>query len=125
MHWKGDCILDLSRAFLDTNGVKQKIDITVEKRDFIKEIVQSGWTASANSKRRRRKVREPSAGLSQRPELLQPERADRDVRQHHRRGYGSDAAGREIQLSRLREWRQSSRITDGATDTATLMALWL
>lgn len=29
MFWRGDCILDLSRAFLDTNGVKQEISISV------------------------------------------------------------------------------------------------
>lgn len=29
MFWRGDCILDLSRAFLDTNGVKQEITVSV------------------------------------------------------------------------------------------------
>ena len=44
MHWKGDCILDLSRDFLGTNGVNQKIDITVGEKDFIKKIEESGLT---------------------------------------------------------------------------------
>jgi phosphoribosylformylglycinamidine synthase len=34
MYWRGDCILDLSREFLNSNGVKQKIDISVPERDF-------------------------------------------------------------------------------------------
>ena len=32
MYWQGDCILDLSRAFLDSNGVQQEIDIAVGDR---------------------------------------------------------------------------------------------
>ena len=49
MHWKGDCILDLSRAFLDTNGVKQEIDITVDEKDFIKEIEKSDQTITLSN----------------------------------------------------------------------------
>ncbi|MEA4987487.1 MAG: phosphoribosylformylglycinamidine synthase [Anaerovorax sp.] len=30
MFWRGECILNLSRAFLDTNGVKQEIQVVVE-----------------------------------------------------------------------------------------------
>lgn len=41
MHWKGDCILDLSRAFLNTNGVKQVIDIAVTDAD-INRIIAEG-----------------------------------------------------------------------------------
>ena len=45
MYWKGDCILDLSRDFLDTNGVNQEIDIIVGEKDFKKEIEKSGLAA--------------------------------------------------------------------------------
>ncbi|MDD4564041.1 MAG: phosphoribosylformylglycinamidine synthase [Eubacteriales bacterium] len=34
MYWRGDCILDLSREFLDSNGVKQEIDIYVPEREL-------------------------------------------------------------------------------------------
>jgi len=38
MSWRGDCILDLSRNFLNTNGVKQEIDISVPDKDVFNEI---------------------------------------------------------------------------------------
>ncbi|MDD4681070.1 MAG: phosphoribosylformylglycinamidine synthase subunit PurQ, partial [Clostridia bacterium] len=34
MYWRGDCILDLSRDFINSNGVKQEIDILVPERGF-------------------------------------------------------------------------------------------
>lgn len=34
MYWRGDCILDLSREFLNSNGVKQQINISVPEKDF-------------------------------------------------------------------------------------------
>ncbi len=34
MYWRGDCILDLSRDFLNTNGVKQEVDITVTDQNI-------------------------------------------------------------------------------------------
>lgn len=38
MSWRGDCILDLSRNFLNTNGVKQEIDISVPEKDIFNDI---------------------------------------------------------------------------------------
>ncbi len=38
MSWRGDRILDLSRNFLNTNGVKQEIDISVPEKDVFNEI---------------------------------------------------------------------------------------
>ena len=37
MYWRGDCILNLSRNFLNTNGVKQEIDIFVRGKDIFSE----------------------------------------------------------------------------------------
>lgn len=42
MYWRGACILDLSRDFLNTNGVKQEIDIAVPEIDLRKELWDSG-----------------------------------------------------------------------------------
>lgn len=42
MYWRNKCILDLSRAFLDTNGAKQETDISVaEKNIFAEEETKS------------------------------------------------------------------------------------
>lgn len=38
MHWRGSCILDLSRDFLNTNGVKQEISIFVKNKDIFNRI---------------------------------------------------------------------------------------
>jgi phosphoribosylformylglycinamidine synthase len=35
MYWRGGCILDLSRDFLNTNGVKQEIEIFVPETDIL------------------------------------------------------------------------------------------
>ncbi len=43
MYWRGGCILDLSRDFLNTNGVKQEIDIDVSENDV---AVSSGVISS-------------------------------------------------------------------------------
>jgi phosphoribosylformylglycinamidine synthase len=40
MYWRGDCILDLSRDFLNTNGVKQEIDIAVSGGNIIDELMR-------------------------------------------------------------------------------------
>ncbi len=42
MYWRGDCILDLSRDFLNTNGVKQEIDIIVPETDIWNEAAGDG-----------------------------------------------------------------------------------
>ena len=37
MYWRGKCILDLRRSFLDTNGVKQETAISVpDSDDYLK-----------------------------------------------------------------------------------------
>lgn len=38
MSWRGNSILDLSRNFLNTNGVKQEIDISVPDKDIFNEM---------------------------------------------------------------------------------------
>ena len=38
MFWRGKCILDLSRDFLNTNGVKQEIDIAVTEKDIFSNM---------------------------------------------------------------------------------------
>ncbi|MDD2189259.1 MAG: phosphoribosylformylglycinamidine synthase [Eubacteriales bacterium] len=40
MYWRGTCILDLSRKFLNTNGVKQEIDVYVLEREFKPELIE-------------------------------------------------------------------------------------
>lgn len=34
MHFMGDTIVDMSRAFLDTNGVRQKVDVVIEPSEY-------------------------------------------------------------------------------------------
>ena len=38
MNWRGETIVDLSRAFLDTNGVRQHQDVTVENSQYKEDI---------------------------------------------------------------------------------------
>ena len=40
MFWRGDCILDLGRAFLNTNGVKQEINIRVTENNDISDLLK-------------------------------------------------------------------------------------
>ncbi len=42
MYWRGDCILDLSRDFLNTNGVRQEIEICVPEKNFANEHIKEG-----------------------------------------------------------------------------------
>lgn len=52
MMWRGQCILDLERAFLDTNGVQQKRDIKVqmpkEEDNFFKNASNLSGTVKDN-----------------------------------------------------------------------------
>jgi len=41
MYWRGVCIVDLSRGFLNSNGVKQKVDIAVSQRALLKETEEA------------------------------------------------------------------------------------
>lgn len=34
MHWKGDTIVDMARSFLDTNGVRQSVDVVIEPTEY-------------------------------------------------------------------------------------------
>lgn len=34
MHWRGDTIVDMSRAFLDTNGVRQSVEVDIEPSEY-------------------------------------------------------------------------------------------
>lgn len=49
MYWRGDCILDLSRSFLNTNGVKQEIAISVTGRDIFHEVQEGGHHSDGNN----------------------------------------------------------------------------
>lgn len=40
MFWRGNCILDLSRDFLDTNGVKEEKDVIIDEKDIFDKIHQ-------------------------------------------------------------------------------------
>ncbi len=48
MFWKGDCILDLSREFLNTNGIKQEINISVLEKDVFCELREDKSVESVN-----------------------------------------------------------------------------
>ncbi|HVI40966.1 MAG TPA: AIR synthase-related protein, partial [Anaerovoracaceae bacterium] len=40
MFWRGSCILDISRDFLDTNGVKQEADVLIAEKDIFDKMGQ-------------------------------------------------------------------------------------
>ena len=106
MYWRGKCILDLRRSFLDTNGVKQKTTVDVEENrefavpapekkplaDYLKEL------GNASQK-----------GLT--------ERFDSTI------GAGSVLMplGGRYQLSPAAGMAAKLPVTEGTTDTATLM----
>lgn len=57
MHFMGDTIVDMSRSFLDTNGVRQKVDVLIEPSEYdnnpfaaddrpLEEVLQDAGVAS-------------------------------------------------------------------------------
>lgn len=81
MHWNGRTIVDVSRAFLSSNGAEKHIDVLVEKpQSFDKTIPADFGGGPARS----------GAGS----ERLLAAGALRAVRLHHRRGHGAHAVRR-------------------------------
>ena len=105
MYWRGACILDLKRSFLDTNGVKQKTVIEVEPGD--PEAVSAGAKAPMDCLR--------ELGNASQKGLT--ERFDSTI------GAGSVLMplGGKYQLSPAAGMAAKLPVTSGYTDTATLM----
>ena len=107
MHWRGTCILDLSRDFLNTNGVKQEISISVNNKeafDFAEEgnfdITESLKDLNCCSQKGLIERFDSTIGAST---ILMP-------------------LGGENQLSPAAGMAAKLPVTHGYTDTATLMA---
>ena len=49
MKWRGKTIVDISRAFLDTNGADKHIDIEVEKAESFEKAVSGGFAENMKS----------------------------------------------------------------------------
>lgn len=106
MYWRGKCILNLSRAFLDTNGAKQRTEVTV-KGGFDPAVLT---------------------------ETLSPEEALRDLNCCSKKGLierfdstiGASTVlmplGGKYQLSPAQGMAAKLPVTGGETTTATLMA---
>ncbi len=106
MYWRGKCILNLSRAFLDTNGAKQRTEVTV-KGGFDPAVLT---------------------------ETLSPEEALRDLNCCSKKGLierfdstiGASTVlmplGGKYQLSPAQGMAAKLPVTEGETTTATLMA---
>ena len=48
MFWKEDCILDLSREFLNTNGVKQEINVSILEKDVFRELGENSFDKASD-----------------------------------------------------------------------------
>ena len=107
MHWRGICILNLSRDFLNTNGVKQEISISVKNKeayDFADEeksdIMESLKDLNCCSQKGLIEMFDSTIGAST---ILMP-------------------LGGKNQLSPSAGMAAKLPITHGYTDTSTLMA---
>lgn len=107
MNWRGTCILDLSRDFLNTNGVKQEISISVKNKeafDSVEEgssdIMESLRDLNCCSQKGLIEMFDSTIGAST---ILMPLGGKNQL---------SPAAGMAAKLP----------VTHGYTDTATLMA---
>lgn len=121
MYWRGDCILDLSRHFLNSNGVKQEIDIAVTEKDALNEIAQFGT----------REIK-PGALQNMKQDTLQD--ALGDLNSCSQKGLiemfdstiGAGTVlmplGGKYQLTPAAGMAAKLPVTEGYTDTATLMA---
>ena len=90
MEWRGDEIVNLSRAFLDTNGVTQNAEAEIAAPQG-RELPQERARLPGRKRGHRGLEREhgPAGGLL-------PEGAFRAVRLQHWRGHGADALLRRV-----------------------------
>ena len=82
-YWNGEAIVNISRAFLDTNGAEKHIDIEIPKHGILRRRNQNGFCTGIQSAGRR-------------PERLLQARPFRGVRLHHRKGNSADAIWRKV-----------------------------
>ncbi|QOX64543.1 phosphoribosylformylglycinamidine synthase [Anoxybacterium hadale] len=129
MFWRGDCILDLSRAFLDTNGVKQEITVSVsddalgntglENQSKAAEDVNGRANASTETftKRIAQELKASVAGLNACSQKGLIEMFDSTI------GAGTILMplGGMYQLSPAAGMAAKLPVTSGDTNTATLM----
>ncbi len=122
MYWRGDCILNLSRDFLNTNGVKQEIEITVADKDILKdnlhEMVESGSAAARRDGSGESVLDESLSELNCCSQKGLIEMFDSTI--------GAATVlmplGGKYQLSPAVGMAAKLPVTEGNTDTATLMA---
>ncbi|MEI3347402.1 MAG: AIR synthase-related protein [Dysosmobacter sp.] len=81
MHWQGQTIVNLSRAFLDTNGAIKHTQVAVKAADR-SSLAQPLFSS----------LREMAGSLN----LRLPPRPFRALRLHHRRGQRADALRRQV-----------------------------
>ena len=107
MYWRGKCILDLRRSFLDTNGVKQKTVISIAEND--------DYELPAEEKKPLADYLKELGNASQKGLT---ERFDSTI------GAGSVLMplGGKYQLSPAAGMAAKLPLTEGYTDTATLMS---
>ena len=107
MYWRGKCILDLRRSFLDTNGVKQETAISVPDSDDYLKL----YTADE------RPLEDIVADLNCASQKGLVERFDSTI------GAGSVLMplGGKYQLSPSAGMAAKLPVTEGYTDTATIM----
>lgn len=103
MYWKGECILDLSRGFLNTNGVKQEINISVPDKDIFDEVETVGECLSDLNCCSQKGLTEMFDSTIGAATVLMP-------------------LGGKYQLSPAVGMAAKLPVTEGYTDTATLMA---
>lgn len=112
MFWRGDCILDLSREFLGTNGVKQEINISVANKDI------TGKKNTSGNKDIRSALHESLSDLNCCSQKGLIEMFDSTI--------GAATVlmplGGKNQLSPAAGMAAKLPVTNGDTDTATLMA---
>jgi len=113
MYWRGDCILDLSRDFLNTNGVKQEIEISVPEKDFLSEMIKEGGLHAKDGG-----LPDTLSDLNHCSQKGLVEMFDSTI------GAGTVLMplGGKYQLSPAAGMAAKLPVADGETDTATLMA---
>ncbi|HML38160.1 MAG TPA: phosphoribosylformylglycinamidine synthase [Bacillota bacterium] len=113
MYWRGGCILDLSRDFLNSNGVKQEIDIAVPNNDIFESI-----EVGAASRDLKRGLEDSLGDLNSCSQKGLIEMFDSTI------GAGTVLMplGGKYQLTPAAGMAAKLPVTDGYTDTATLMA---
>lgn len=107
MYWRGKCILDLRRSFLDTNGVKQETAVSIPDADDYLELYEN----------EKRPLEEIAADLNCASQKGLTERFDSTI------GAGSVLMplGGRYQLSPAAGMAAKLPVTEGYTDTTTLM----